>query len=294
MISILVAFVGGVLVGKMVGGGSGGELTEAEGSAQEVAGAAEAMGDVERVSVPVTKDQPQKGPADALVTIVEISDFECPFCGRVEPTLSRIMNEYKGKVRIAWRNNPLPFHQHAGPAAQAAMEAFAQGGDKKFWALHDKLFENQRDLTNENLEKWGKEVGLDAAKLKKALETNAHKASIEADQALANKIGARGTPHFVINGRKLSGAQPFESFKELIDDELKRAEQLISKGVDKKNLYATIMASAKSGPAAEAAPERPEARQQPDPNAVYKVPVGGEPTKGPSDALVTIVEFSDF
>src|SRR5213076_570365 len=85
---------------------------------------------------------PVRGPKNAPVTIVVWSDFQCPFCGRVEPTLKQIMDEYKGKVRIAWKNQPLSFHQNAMPAAEAAMAAYEQGNDK-FWAMHEKLFQNQ-------------------------------------------------------------------------------------------------------------------------------------------------------
>jgi protein-disulfide isomerase len=298
IVAIVIAFLGGVLVGNLVGSSKGGSEEMAEVSNEagpEVAGAAAIVGDVERVKAPVTKDQPVKGPEDALVTIVEISDFQCPFCSKVGPTMSRIRTEYKDKVRIAWRNNPLPFHKDAPLAHQAAMEAFAQGGSDKFWAMHDKLFENQKELTRANLDKWGAELGLDKTKFAKALDTMAHKAVIDADQAFAASIGARGTPHFVINGRKLSGAQPFDAFKTVIDEELKKAEDLLKKGVEKKYVYAEFLRNAKSSPtaAAGAEGERP-ARPQPDPNAVYKVPVGDEPSKGPSDALVTIVQFSDF
>ncbi|MCA9580952.1 MAG: thioredoxin domain-containing protein [Myxococcales bacterium] len=295
IISILIAFGGGVLVGNLTSKGSGEEIAGIEGEAAAVPGAAAAMGeDIERVKAPVTDAQPTKGPKDALVTIVEISDFECPFCSRVNPTISKIMKEYEGKVRVAWRNNPLPFHRSAPLAHQAAMEAFEQGGSDKFWKMHDKLFANQKALGREDLEKYAQEIGLDMAKFKKALDTNAHKATVDDDQALAAKIGARGTPHFVINGRKLSGAQPFENFKAIIDDEITRANDLIKKGVAKGALYATIMANAADAPAPEKPADAPEARPQPDPNAVYKVPVGDEPTKGPKDALVTIVEVSDF
>ncbi|HEY6879162.1 MAG TPA: thioredoxin domain-containing protein, partial [Polyangiales bacterium] len=117
---------------------------EAAGSAAPGAVAGVTEDDpVERFKVPVTDAQPSQGPTDALVTIVEFSDFECPFCGRVVPTLEQLEKEYGKKIRVVWRNQPLPFHQNAMPAAQAAMEAYAQGKSAKFWAMHNKLFENR-------------------------------------------------------------------------------------------------------------------------------------------------------
>ena len=94
---------------------------------------------------------PSKGAKDALVTIVQFSDYQCPFCSRVEPTMDKVLEEYKGKVRVVWRDFPLDFHQNAMPAAIAAREAGAQG---KFWEMHKKLFENQRQLDRASLEKY--------------------------------------------------------------------------------------------------------------------------------------------
>jgi len=297
IVSILIAFVGGLAIGVAIGGvgGGGDEVAEIQGDAAGAAAAGEADG-IERYKVPVTDEQPVKGPADALVTIVEVSDFECPFCKRVGPTLSRLMNEYRGKVRIVWRNNPLPFHRNAGPAHTVAIEAFEQGGSEKFWAMHDKLFENQKALSREDLIGYAREIGLNVGQVEAALDNNEHEQRIKADQQVAQRFGARGTPHFFINGRKLAGAQPYEKFDEIVSDEIRRAESLVETGVSKNEVYAALTRNAKAKfeePERPAAADRP-ARQVPDPDAVYKVPVGDEPTKGPDNALVTIVEFSDF
>jgi protein-disulfide isomerase len=249
---------------------------------------------IQRFKVPVTSAQPAKGAEDALVTIVEVSDFQCPFCKRVEPTITQLSQDYKGKLRVVWRNNPLPFHQNALPAAELAMEAHAQGGSEKFWKAHDKLFDNQTELTREKLDTYAQELGLDAGKYKASMDNHTHKAQIEADQALATKFDARGTPAFFINGRFLSGAQPVERFKEIIDDEIKRADKLIKSGVTKNQIYAALTKNALAQKAADE-PAQPSApRRQPDPNAVYKVAVGDSAVKGAPDALVTIIEFSDF
>jgi protein-disulfide isomerase len=299
LVSILFAFFCGVVIGNITSSGSSNEEATAEKEGSDKTGAA--AGDVpaedgiQRFKVPVTSAQPSKGAEDALVTIVEVSDFQCPFCKRVEPTLTQLSQDYKGKLRVVWRNNPLPFHQNALPDAELAMEAFAQGGSDKFWKAHDKLFDNQQAQARENLDTYAQELGLDAAKWKAAIDGQTHKAQIEADQAIATKFDARGTPAFFINGRFLSGAQPIERFKEVIDDELKRADKLIKSGVAKNQIYAALTKNALTQKAADepaAAPAAP--RRQPDPNAVYKVPVGDSPAKGAPDALVTIVEFSDF
>lgn len=300
LVSILFAFFCGIVIGNITASGSGSsdEATaakEGEGGDTTGAGAADApKDDIERFKVPVTAAQPVKGPADAPVTIVVVSDFQCPFCSRVEPTITQIMQDYKGKVRVVWRNNPLPFHQNAMPAAELAMEAMDQGGSDKFWKAHDKLFSNQQALARENLDNYAKELGLDATKYKAAMESHTHKAKIEADQQLATKLDARGTPAFFINGRSLSGAQPLDKFKEIIDDELKRTDKLVKSGVAKNQIYAALTKNAKTEKSADApaAPQQP--RRLPDPKAVYAVPIGNSPAKGPSDALITIVEFSDF
>ncbi|MFI5307558.1 MAG: DsbA family protein [Polyangiales bacterium] len=297
LVSILFAFFAGVLIGNVTSTGTGStEATAEQGAAAKddnVKGVDEKDGP-DRFKVPVTAAEPVKGPEEAPVTIVEFSDFQCPFCSRVEPTLTDLMKQYPGKLRIVWRNNPLPFHQNAMPAAEAAMEAFSEGGSAKFWAMHDKLFANQQAIARPDLEKYGQELGLDANKLKAALDNHGGQAKIKADSDLGGKLGAGGTPAFFINGRFLSGAQPIDRFKEVIDDELKRADKVLATGVSKKQIYAALTKNGLTAAKAPAAnPDQPKPRQ-PDPKAVYKVPVDKAPQKGPSDALVTIVEFSDF
>lgn len=171
-----------------------------------------------RVDVSV-KDAPIKGDANAPITIVEFSDFECPFCDRANPTIAKVMKEYKGKVKLAFRHNPLPFHKNAKPAAKAAMAAHRQG---KFWEMHDKLFAHQRELTPANFEKFAKELKLDLAKFKKDMADPALDKQIDADAEFARSNQAGGTPSFFIDGVLLVGAQPFEAFQEVIDALLKQ------------------------------------------------------------------------
>jgi protein-disulfide isomerase len=247
----------------------------------------------ERYRIPVTPAEPARGAEKPLVTIVEFSDFQCPFCSRVEPTLEAVLKEYDGKVRIVWRNSPLPMHPNAIPAAEAAMAAFAQGGDEKFWAMHGKLFANQQALGRPDLERYAGELGLDLDSFKQALDQRSAQKQIAADQALAQRMGASGTPAFFVNGRFLSGAQPLPAFKAVIDDELARAEKLTASGTSPGDLYATLTKNGLEAAKPQAAAAAPQ--PIPDPNAVYKVPVVDKAAQqGPSDALVTIVEFSDF
>jgi len=225
-------------------------------------------------------DSPAEGPATALVTIVEWSDFQCPFCSKVVPTLEEITKTYGNKVRVVWKNNPLPFHQRAEPAAELAMEARAQKGDKGFWAAYNLLWKNQQKLADEDLLGYAKELGLDVEKVKAAIADKKHGAGIAADQELADDLQASGTPHFFINGRRLVGAQPLDKFKAIIDEELKKSEALLAKGVAAKDLYAEIIKDGKEPPP----PERKE----------VSAPPANSPWKGGEKAKVVMQVFSDF
>ena len=240
-------------------------------------------GDVERKRVPLEGEF--KGAADALVNIVVFSDFQCPFCSRVNPTLERISKEFPGKVRIFFKHYPLPFHEDAPLASQAALAAGAQG---KFWEMHDKLFANQQALKRPDLDRYAQELGLDAAKFKQALDGNTFKARIDADMALAGKIGVGGTPASFVNGRLISGAVRFDDFKKIVEEELATANKLVAQGTPKAQVYEKLMASAVVAAAAPA-PAAP-----PVPTEVYKVPVGKSATKGGKQPKVTIVHFSEF
>ena len=242
--------------------------------------------------IPVSTDDPIWGKWDAPVTIVTFSDFQCPFCSRVEPTLDQVKSTYgPDKVRIVWKNQPLPFHDKAKPAAEAAQVVFALKGSEAFWKFHDTAFKNQKDLSPESYEKWAVAAGVDAAKFKAELASKKHGKKVDDDQALANKVGANGTPAFRINGAELSGAQPFDKFKELIDKELGKAEAKIKAGTPRDRIYVEM-----SKENFKAAPAKPDKEEEPeeDTKTVWKVPVGNSPILGKKDAPVTVVVFSDF
>jgi protein-disulfide isomerase len=185
------------------------------------------------------------GPDTALVTIVTFSDFQCPFCKRVGPTIESLRKEYGADLRYVFKHNALGFHKDARPAAIAAEAAGEQG---KFWEMHDKLFENQRDLTEANFIAWARELGLDVKRFERDLDRATLADRVDQHQRQANALGARGTPAFFVNGRHLSGAQPIESFRALIDEEKKKAEAKVAAGTPRSSVYAETIAGGKTAP----------------------------------------------
>jgi len=166
-----------------------------------------------------TGGRPEKGPKDAAVTMIVFSDYECPYCRKAEEAVEQVLKTYEGKIKYVFRDYPLPFHQKARPAAVAANCANAQG---KYWEFNQKLF--VVDLSAESYKKVAADLGLDAKKFDECVAKNDQK-SIEQDLADGGAVGVNGTPAFFINGRMLSGAQPAEAFKEVIDQELAQAAQ---------------------------------------------------------------------
>jgi len=163
-------------------------------------------------------DDPVKGPASAPVTIVEFSDFQCPFCSKVTPTLKQLEEKYGDKLRVVFRDFPLSsIHKDAAKAAEAAECAHAQG---KFWEMHDKLFGDQSKLQVEGLKKSAADIGLDAAAFNQCLDSGKFAAEVQKDVDEGMSYGVTGTPAFFINGRMLFGARPIEQFQEVIDSEL--------------------------------------------------------------------------
>jgi protein-disulfide isomerase len=175
--------------------------------------------DPNRVYPVNTTGSPSKGAPAAPIVIAEFSDFQCPFCSRVGPTLDRVMQVYGDRVRIVWKHNPLAMHKDAPLAHLASVAAADQG---KFWQYHDKLFANQQQIQRNDLIRYAAELGLDTARFQQTLESDQHKARVSADANEAQSLGVTGTPAFFVNGRYLSGAQPFEKFAQLINAELQR------------------------------------------------------------------------
>ena len=163
---------------------------------------------------------PFRGPADAPVTIVEFSDFHCPYCKKVEPVLSQLLSRYGDKVKLVYRNFPIDsLHPMARKAAEAGQCANEQG---KFWAYHNKLYASGPDASPGKLRALAGEVGLDLSAFELCLSTRKYQATVEKDVEDGTRLGVTGTPGFFINGRMLSGAQPLENFVRVIDQELAR------------------------------------------------------------------------
>jgi len=154
---------------------------------------------------------------EAKVTILEFSDFQCPFCARGAATMAQIKEEYGDDVEIIFKEFPLSFHKNAQKAAEAAECARDQG---KFWEMHDLMFANQGALGVSSLKSYAEQLGLDTDEFDSCLDSGEKAGQVAADTAEGRSMGISGTPGFIINGRGVKGAQPLEVFKEIIDEEL--------------------------------------------------------------------------
>ncbi len=253
---------------------------------------------VERSWVPLSTT-PLRGPATAKVTLVVFCDFQSPYCARATERLSAVQREYKDTVRLQYRHNPLttlyPLSQLAAEASAAAAE---QG---QFWRYHDLLF-SRRDATPDRatLEGYAKELGLDLERFRDALDSERARLVVDADSILAGKLGVRGAPVVFVNGRPLRGLTELAQLEKLIDEESAGAEALLDNGVAPRELYqrvaqAPVASGTPEGQAEPAAAPAAPRNRGLDPKAVYKLPVAeSAPSRGPKDAKVTIVLWSDF
>lgn len=289
IVGFLLCFMSGMLA--MYGIDRGGAL--GRGGAEISAVSEGGAWSDEDAAVPISSKDPVWGARDAPVTLVLFSDFECPFCSRVETTITQLKQKYGEKqLRVVWKSNPLPFHKNARPASLAAETVFRLGGSKAFWKFHEAAFANQKSLSNESYEQWAVQAGVDKAKFKAAFDKQEYAAKIDADMAIGKASGVTGTPASFINGVFLSGAQPLEKFTQIIDEQLAAAKTAIASGTKPEKVYAKLSAENK----AKAPPPKPREEQKPaeDDKTVWKVPVGDSPARGPATAKVTIVEWSDF
>jgi len=161
--------------------------------------------------------RPAIGPANAPIEMIEFSDFQCPFCQRANPVVEQVLKTYGTKIKFVYRHYPLPNHPNARPAAEAAACAEVQG---KFWEYHDILFANSSKLSDADLKAHAKTVGLDTGKFNTCFDNKQQKPGIDADIKDGESVGVTGTPAFFVNGRSIEGAQPFDAFKRVIDEEL--------------------------------------------------------------------------
>ena len=246
-------------------------------------------GDVdENVSVLLQPDKlPMKGNLNALVTIVEVSDFQCPFCSRAESTIAEIMKTYPKDVRVVFVHMPLPFHVHARSAAKAAHAAFLQG---KFWEMHTFLFLNQTNLSEDLYISAAQKLGLDVNRFKSDYASEKTENFIKKCVEDASKHQVEGTPSFFINGELFVGAQPFSAFKEKIDNAIQRAKNYKKeKKLSGNALYKALF---------ETAP-KPVSNDDDDDNdgndvARRYIEDGKSPVWGKSDAPITMIAYMDF
>jgi protein-disulfide isomerase len=221
---VLVVVVILTLVNLYVNFRINGRLSELSGPADRPSGitgavaADEPVKDVQRVEVGVD-GEPSIGSSDAPVEVVVFSDFECPFCARfAQQTLAGLKDFVDaGRLRLVFRNFPLPFHSDAQKAAEAAECASEQG---KFWEFHDRLFASQNDLAVASLKNYAKEMGLDSAGFDECLDSGRMAAEVQSDLADGEKAGVSGTPTSFVNGIIVVGAQPPEAFRKVIEQEL--------------------------------------------------------------------------
>lgn len=189
-----------------------------------------------RSCAPIGKS-PTRGPADALVTLVEFSDFECQYCKRAEPTLKTLLTRYPKTLRLVWKDYPLPQHKGAQLLANFAADAYRRGSSSGFWAVHDGIFAEAEALDDGTLGALAGKAGLDGALLLISAHAGVHDAAIRADMKLGQRLNVTGTPTFFANGRRIEGALPLEQFEALIQDELRTAQRIVAHGTAARDVY---------------------------------------------------------
>ena len=254
----------------------------------------------QRAAVPVGPRDPSWGARTALVTIVELSDFDCAYCRSAESVLEQIRARYgPDKLRIVWKDFPLPSHSQAKPTHLAARAVFEAAGSDAFWAFHAKCFAHLGQQTAENLERWAGEVGVASGAYRAALADRRTEAKVDADIALGRRLGVTGAPALFVNGVFMSGAPPVPKLAAEIDRQIEAARRDLGAGTPAAQLY-TKLCDANRAPPSDAAARSAAGPQTPGPGrgrdeTVWQVPVlDGDPRRGPDTARVTIVEFADF
>jgi protein-disulfide isomerase len=250
---------------------------------------------VERYRVAVGQ-APARGTPAAKVTVMVYSDYQCPFCVKAETTMAQLEKDYGAALRVVWKDNPLPFHDKAQLAAEAARAAGAQG---KYWPMHDLLIAGHDKLARADLEGYAEKLGLDLATFRAALDDHRFARDVQADLAEAATLGVRGTPTFFINGRPLRGALPVAEFKTVIDEEMASAEAALARGVRPGDVYDELTRkglarAAAVVPSGDRAAAGKAVYVQNDDKTVWRAPVGRSAMRGPADAKVTVVVWSDF
>jgi len=203
-------------------------------------------------------NSPWTGASEPLATLIVFTDFQCPHCSTVATVLRQLLERYGRDLRIVYKALPLAMHANAGPAAEAAAEAQAQG---KFWEYHDLLFANRERLERPDLERYAEQAGLDVVRFRAALEGERNRASVDADKAMAARFGVRATPSFVLNGKVFAGALPYDTFEARVVAAIAEGQALLDRGVPRSAVYDTLVGNGLAGAPVEAprAPARPSA-----------------------------------
>ena len=272
VIGFIIALGGGFFIGQWINNRGKADVELAEGP---------------RYAVELRGDEPTRGPADAPVTIIEFADYQCPYCEKALGPLDDVLADNEDDVRLIYKHFPLPGHPKALPAARAAWAALQQG---KFWELHAWCFAQKSDLGQ--LEAKVTSLGLDSTKFFADAGSEAAAKSVDGDMLAGGKLGVRGTPVFFVNGHRYVGMRSAPQWRSIVEAELAEAERLIDAGTPRAEVYATLMKDAKvrdDAPKADVGPP-----DEHDPSLTYGVATDDRPSLGPSDALVTVVTFSDF
>ena len=175
-----------------------------------------------REAIATLSEDPARGPADAPVEIVEFSDFDCPYCQRATETIEQLLEEFAGQIRFVYKDYPLPTHPDAFKAAEAGNCAHEQD---RFWELHDTMFANQGALSVEELHAYAENLGLDTDAFAECLDSGRHTATVERDMAIGDGYGVSSTPTLFLNGRAVLGAAPYDTFAEIVREEIAAAGQ---------------------------------------------------------------------
>jgi protein-disulfide isomerase len=279
-VSAILTLIAGLVIGFVVGRATGTSTATGPTTAQRTATAptrAPRPADPTVYKVPLV-DSPVRGSPEALVTLVEFSDYQCPFCRQAHSTVQQVERKYGAKLRVVMKQYPLPGHPQARPAALAAIAAGQQG---KYWEMHDKLF-GSTQLDPETLERYARDLGLDVERWRRDQQDAKVAAIIGRDMDLGGAVGVTGTPAFFVNGRRLpGGAAPLDSFSALIDEELAKAEGMVRQGTPPGLVYAKLQ-------------EKAVVSSAPAPTVKKAEAPADAASFGPDVAKVTIVEWSDF
>lgn len=246
-------------------------------------------------SVPIDSNDPIWGSRYALVTVVVFSDFECPFCALLEKSIAWVKEHYDPKeVRIVWKHDPLPGHEHARPAAIAGETVFRLGGSRAFWSFAEAAFEHQEDLDEENFADWAEEAGVSRDRFVAAFRSKEFAAKIDADLELGVRLALTGAPMILVNGVLIRGAASEAKLAGIIDQQMERAKEL-RETTPADQVYVRATQENRAAPAPAPRDVKAPPPIAPLDKTVYPTPLDADDVvRGPSDAAVTIVVFGDF